>query len=274
MRVLRHACVTVAATVLAAGLAACGSDGTTGTKAAGDAVAGAAAGLDPRAALAASAVVMQRAGNGSLALTAEAGPMAGTAEWQQRTVVDVAAKTESGTRARIIGDEVYLGGGLQTTAVLGGKHWARIEPKDPVVGSMSVMFLTVAQLTNPVLQLSAAAQGGKLTKVGAEAVGGVQTTHYRAVEEVAKLADTLSALGGDQRAAVRQTLDTGGSTLTVDFWINDKQELVQLREYGDKGGESSAVTVTYSGLGAAPKIEAPAAGDVGKGADFAKLFRS
>lgn len=140
------------------------------------------------------------------------------------------------------------------------------------MGPMAGMFLTVTQLSNPVLQLTVAAQVGKPTKVGAEAVGGVDTTHYRAVEDVAKLTEAMSALGNDQRTAVQQTLAAGGNTMTVDFWINGAQELVQLKGYGNKNGEQQAVTVKYSGLGAAPKIEAPAFADVGKSSDFSKLF--
>ncbi|MGV9265355.1 hypothetical protein ACWDRR_11905 [Kitasatospora sp. NPDC003701] len=276
MRIVRLASVAVAATVLAAGLSACSSSGTGGTadtKAAGDAIAGKVADLDPRAALAASAVVMQRAGNGSLTLATDGDTLTGSGDWRQQTLVDLAGKSKGGTRARVLGDDVYLGGGPETTVVLGGRHWAKVGPKDPVVGSMSLVFLTMAQLTNPVLQLSAAAQSGKLTKIGTETVAGGQATHYRAVEDAAKLIESLTMLSADQRAAVKQTLDTGGSTLTVDFWINAGQQLVQLKEYGDKGGEASAVTVGYTGLGAAPKIEAPAASDVGSGADLAKGFK-
>ncbi|MFE2724971.1 hypothetical protein [Kitasatospora sp. NPDC059327] len=279
MRVPRLVSAGVAAAVLAAGLTACGSGGhggggTADVKAAGDAIAGKAADPDPRAALAASAAVMQRAGNGSLTLTTGGDTLTGAGEWRQRTVVDLAGATKSSTKARVLGDEVYLGGGTETTAALGGRHWARIGPKDPIVGSMSVIFLTMAQLTNPVLQLGAAAQSGKVTRIGTETVAGARATHYRAVEDAAKLADGMTALGADQRAAVRQTLDSGGSTLTVDFWINEGRQLVQLKEYGDKAGEASAVTVAYTGLGAAPTIEAPAASDVGTGTDFAGLFHS
>ncbi|MFF1903393.1 hypothetical protein [Kitasatospora sp. NPDC058218] len=277
MRALRLASVAVAAAVLSGGLSACSSGGGTGgtadTKAAGDAIAGKVADLDPRAALAASAAVMQRAGNGSLTVSTESDTLTGAGDWRQQTVVDLAGKDKASTKVRVLGDDVYLGGGPETTVVLGGRHWAKVGPKDPIVGSMSVLFLSMAQMTNPVLQLSAAAQGGKLTKVGTETVGGAQATHFRAVEDTAKLAESLTMLGGDQRAAVQQTLTAGGSTLTVDFWINAGQQLVQLKEYGDKGGEASAVTVTYAGLGAAPKIEAPAAGDIGSGADLAKGFK-
>ncbi|MEV0532261.1 hypothetical protein [Kitasatospora sp. NPDC050463] len=278
MRALRLASVAVAAAVLSGGLSACssggggGTGGTADTKAAGDAIAGKVGDLDPRAALAASAVVMQRAGNGSLTLSTDSDTLTGAGDWRQQTAVDLAGKDKTSTKVRVLGDDVYLGGGPETTVVLGGRHWAKVLPKDPIVGSMSVLFLTMAQMTNPVLQLSAA-QSGKLTKIGTETVGGAQATHYRAVEDTAKVAEGLTMLGGDQRAAVRQTLDAGGSTLTVDFWINSGQQLVQLKEYGDKGGEASAVTVTYAGLGAAPKIEAPAASDVGSGADLAKGFK-
>ncbi|MFF2043912.1 hypothetical protein ACFVVX_26185 [Kitasatospora sp. NPDC058170] len=273
MGAVRLVSVAVTAAVLVAGLSACGSGGKADPKAAGDAVGGKVLDLDPKAALAASALVMQKAGNGSVRIVAQEDNVAGTAEWQHpKSSSDLTGQAEGGTKARIIGDEVFLGGGPKVTAGLGGKHWARGDAKDPLVGPMAGMFLTMAQMINPVLQLTAAAQAGKPEKLGSETVEGVQTTHYRAVEDTAKLAEGLAALGADQRASVQKALEAYGKTLTVEFWINAKQELVRLKEYGDKGGEKASVIVTYSGLGAAPKIETPAAGDVAGAADFTKII--
>ncbi|AUY51290.1 hypothetical protein [Streptomyces sp. CB01881] len=271
MRALRLASVAVTAAVLVGGLAACG-DGKADTKSSEDPAAGKASGLEPKAALAASAVVMEKAANGNVELALPDNSMTGTAQWKQRTDIDVAGKGKASTKTRVVGDDIFLGGGPDVTAALAGKHWAKVTPQDPGVGPMAGMFLTVTQLSNPVLQLTVAAQAGKPTKVGAEAVGGVQTTHYRAVEDVAKLTEAMTALGSEQRAAVQQTLAAGGNTMTVDFWINGTQELVQLKGYSNKNGEQQAVTVKYSGLGTAAKIEAPAFGDVGKSSDFSRLF--
>ncbi|GAA2841260.1 hypothetical protein RMN57_17020 [Kitasatospora sp. CM 4170] len=275
MRALRLGAVVVTSAVLVAALAACGSSGKsdagTDPKSAADAIAGQVADLDPKAALAASALVMQKAGNGSISVVTPEDTGTGAADWRQKLAVDLSGQGSGGTKARVVGDDLYLGGG-PATAALGGKHWARTDPKDPLLGPTAGVFLTTAQMVNPVLQLTVAAQAGKPTKVGPETVDGVQTTHFHAVEDAAKLVEGLGALSADQRAAVQKTLAEDGKTLTVDLWINAKQELVQLKEYGDKGGEKSTVTVKYSGLGAAPKIEAPAASDVGKAADLAKLF--
>ncbi|MFD0272411.1 hypothetical protein ACFVHB_00705 [Kitasatospora sp. NPDC127111] len=271
MRTLRLASVAVTAAVLVSGLTACGSDGKAGTKAAGDAAPGKALELDPKAALAASALVMQKFGNGSVELVLPEDTMAGAAQWKQGTDLDLTGRGKATTKVRVLGDDVYLGS-AEKTAGAGGKHWAKVGPKDKLIGPMAGMFLTTAQVTNPVLQLTVAAQTGSPAKVGPETVGGAQTTHYHAVEDAAKITEALAALGADQRAAVQQTLAVSGNTLTVDFWINAKQELVQLREYGDKAGEKQAVTVTYSGLGSAPRIEAPAAAEVGSGADFSKIL--
>ncbi|WP_406199606.1 hypothetical protein OH807_17385 [Kitasatospora sp. NBC_01560] len=274
MRALRHASVAVTAAVLLTGLTACGSDGKPVAKAdataAGDAVAAQVADLDPKAALTAAALVMQKAGNGNIQLTTPDEVGTGTADWRDRTAVDVTGKT--GNKMRVVGDDLYLGGGPNVTAVLGGKHWAKADPKDPVVGPMTGTFLTSAQMVNPVLQLGVAAQAGKPVKVGQETLDGGETTHYRAVEDAAKLIEGLTTLAPDQRAVVQKTLDRDGKTLTVDFWLNAKQELVQLKEYGDKGGVATSVTVKYSGLGTAPAITAPAAGDVGSAAALAKLL--
>lgn len=130
----------------------------------------------------------------------------------------------------------------------------------------------MSQLVNPVVQLTLAAQGGKPVKVGQESLDGVQVTHLRAVEDASAMVAGMPALSADQRAAVQKSLDDDGKTLTVDFWLNGRQELVQYQEYGDKNGEHDAVTVKYSDLGKAARIEAPAATDLGSDADILKLL--
>lgn len=82
----------------------------------------------------------------------------------------------------------------------------------------------------------------------------------------------MPGLTADQRTAVQKSLEEDGRTLTIDFWLNGRQELVQYQEYGDKNGEHDAVTVKYADLGKASKIDAPAATDLGSETDLLKLL--
>ncbi|MEU6233767.1 hypothetical protein [Kitasatospora sp. NPDC047058] len=274
MRALRIAAVAVTAAVLVAGLTACGSDGKAGTKAAGDAAPGKALELDPKAALAASALVMQKAGNATFTVAApdglEARPGAGTANWSgARTAVEYVADGQGQKlKVRMVGGDVYYGVGAAAGAP--GELW--VKATDVVWRAKAGPFvMLLGQTANPVVQL-AAAQSGQISKGGAETVDGVQLTRYRSVEEVATVLAAVPDLTPERRAALQQAVEKNGKTLTVDFWLNAKQELVQYREFGEKDGEQKAVTVKYTGLGSAPKVEAPAENQLGKASDLAKLL--
>ncbi|MFJ8470630.1 hypothetical protein [Kitasatospora sp. NPDC094011] len=278
MRAVRLASTVATAAVLLAALTACGSGKGDNKASAGDgkdagaAAAAAGAPADPKAALAAAALVMQKAGNGKVAMTspdASSPGGSGTADWKDpaKVALDVTGDMEGKKlKIRVIGADAYIGS--DDAAALQGKHWIQVPNSEEMGGAFAVM----GQMMNPVTQLTIAAAGGKPSKVGQESVDGVQTTHLRAVEDTATLVAGMTSLTPEQRQSVQKTLEEDGKTLTVDFWLNDKQELVKYQEYGDSNGASKAVTVKYSDLGKGGKVEAPAAGDLGSQADLLKLF--
>ncbi|MEV7021322.1 hypothetical protein [Kitasatospora sp. NPDC093558] len=280
MRAVRLASAVVTAAVLVGGLSACGSSGKSGndakggdTKAAGDPVAGALAG-DPKTALAAAALVMQKAGNGKVAMVAPDGSThtggSGTADWKDpgKTSVDLTGEMDTKKmRIRVVGTDAYLGAGDAEAAAIGGKHWVKM----PAGNEMGDGLLLMSQMLNPVVQLTLAA-ANKPTKVGQEAVDGTQATHIRSVEDASTMVAGMTGLSPEQRQAVQKTLEQDGKNITVDLWLDAKQQLVQFQEFGDKNGEHDAVTIKYTGLGSAGKIEAPAATDLGNPADILKLL--
>ncbi|MER7579499.1 hypothetical protein [Kitasatospora sp. NPDC097691] len=277
MRAVRLASAVATAAVLLGAVTACSSKGGNDAKAGdakggGDPIAAALAG-DPKGALAASALVMQRAGNGKVSMVAPddtKGGGTGDADWKDpgKASVDLAGDMAGKKlRIRVVGADAYLGGD-DAAAALGGKHWVKL----PAGNEAGDGFRAAAQMLNPVVVLTVAAQSGKPSKVGQESLKGTQTTHLRAVEDTSALVAGMSALPEDQRKAVQKTLEEDGKTLTFDFWLNAKQELVQYQEYGDTNGAKDAVTVTYSDLGKAAAITAPAAADLGSEADLLKLL--
>ncbi|MFE7528905.1 hypothetical protein ACFU7Y_24775 [Kitasatospora sp. NPDC057542] len=285
MRALRLASTVATAAVLLGAVTACGSSGGSDTKPGdtkggdaksgdakvGDPLAAALAG-DPKAALAASAVVMQKAGNGKVTMVPSNPDNpggTGDADWKDpaKTAVDLAGDMGGKKlRIRVIGTDAYLGGDEAATA-LGGKRWVKLSSDET-----GDSFRAAGQMMNPVVLLTVAAQSGKLSKVGQETVDGVQTTHLRAEQDTSAVVAGMSSLPADRRQAVQKALEEDGKTLTIDFWLNGKQELVQYQEYGEKNGSKDAVTVKYANLGKAAAIAAPAAGDLGNEADLLKLL--
>lgn len=280
MRAVRLASAVATTAVLLGAVTACGSskggnDAKAGdAKGGGDPIAAALTG-DPKAALAASALVMQKAGNGKVSMVAPddaKGGGTGDADWKDPAKAAVDLVGDMGgkkLRIRVVGPDAYLGGD-DAAAVLGGKHWVKL----PAGNEAGDGFRAAGQMLNPVVLLTVAAQSGKPTKVGQEDLKGTPTTHLRAVEETSTLVAGMSGLPEEQRKAVQKTLEEDGKTLTFDFWLNAKQELVQYQEYGDTNGAKEAVTVTYSDLGKAAAITAPAAADLGNQAELLKLLGS
>ncbi|WP_031063161.1 hypothetical protein [Streptomyces sp. NRRL WC-3742] len=275
---MRIASAVVAATVLFGTATACGSSKSNDQKTAsvGDAASAAPAAAkpdgDPKAQLTASALVMQKAGNSKVEVD-EAGdpdPSTGDAHWNNpsKPAVDLTSKTDGKPlHLRVVGADAYLGTEALGAKAPSGKTWMRMPATSALGGGLQVAALMV----NPVVQLTVAAQSGKLTKLDPEDVGGAKATHIRATEDSSVLIAGMTGLSAEQHAAVQRVVELEGKTLTVDFWINDKLELVKLQEHGDAKGSQDPTTVKYSGLGKAAPVEAPAAKDVADG-DLSKLL--
>ncbi|MFI6153343.1 hypothetical protein ACIBCA_11680 [Kitasatospora sp. NPDC051170] len=279
MRAVRIASAVVAATVLFGTATACGSSKSNDQKTAsvGDAASAAAPAAakpdgDPKAVLTASALVMQKAANGKVEVdeSGDPDPSTGDAHWNNpsKPAVDLTNKTDGKPfHLRVVGPDAYLGTEALGAKAPSGKAWVRMPATSALGGGLQVAALMV----NPVVQLTVAAQSGKLTKLDQEDVGGAKATHIRATEDSSVLIAGMTGLSAEQRAAVQRVIELEGKTLTVDFWINDRMELVKLQEHGDAKGSQDPTTVKYSGLGKAAPVEAPAAKDVGDG-DLSKLL--
>ncbi|WP_380282937.1 hypothetical protein [Kitasatospora purpeofusca] len=280
--------VTVAVAVLSGGLTACGSAGgdseggpsqaatTTpgGAVTSSGAAAGKAAELDPKAALAASAEVMRKAGSSRYTLSApdglEAKPGTGFANWATRpaAIEYLVDAPNARIRVRVVGNEAYMGPTEQAAAGAGEQvFWV----KSPFLMWRRPFYPQLAMAMDPVNQLTLA-RAGRLSTVGTETLDGAEVTHYRAVADVAAVLAAIPDLTEEHRPHVEAALKKSGETFTLDLWLNAKQELVRFRQFGAKDGEDKAVTVTYSALGTAPAMTTPADNDLRKSPDLDKFL--
>ncbi|MFF0391877.1 hypothetical protein ACFYS8_24800 [Kitasatospora sp. NPDC004615] len=269
MRALR----TVAVTCLAAGLlTACGSSGsgssTADAKPGSTASDGAAAGkgadgganLGAKETLLASAAVMEKAGSAKLAVTGEA---AGTGEFVWKAPKSFLLNTKSegqDTKVLFVGDVMYVGAGASLAQLAGGKTWMKIDPKDDAQGAPgggdAVGKASSLELMDPAVQLAVAAPTA--VESGTETVEGQFCKHYRSDIPVDALVEKLQ-LKPELKTKVLDELKKKGSTITVEFWINAKNELVQQSGTGQATGFSK---ITYSDLGSVQPTKAPADSEV------------
>ncbi|MER5642387.1 hypothetical protein ABT095_36300 [Kitasatospora sp. NPDC002227] len=306
MRNVRTAAAMVVAAVLVSGLAACGSaaggkDQAKSAAASGASSAASAAGsgsaapsggasgsagggaavktdgLGAKELLLASATVMEKAGSAKLTMTGSTPGASGTGvySWKAPAAFQLTLNTSEGPgKLLVTADQLYLGVDDETAADMGGKHWLKLDPKaagqgapgGEDAGSLTAMLQTL----NPAVQLTANALGGKLSKVGAEQVGGVATTHLRSELPVESLVNGMPGLGEDVKKLVIGTLKKNRASVTTDFWISGNGELVQQTSDNVGNGSKDPVTVGYGALGSAATVTAPAPGDVMSFADMLK----
>lgn len=306
MRTLRIASAVVVSTALIGALSACGGSAKPGDAAAGasaPASAGAASGAAPggasaaadgatagapapaggkeqapKEALTAAAAVMAKAGTAKLVLTGDKPEdlTSGVLSWKSPQALQIST-TEDGEEVKMlfVGDVMYLGLSSEMAQLFAGKKWMKVDPGAAPgsapgaadAGAFSGMLVTL----DPAVELAANAQAGKVSKVGAEKIDGVDTVHYRSTVAAKDLVAAMSGASEASRASLLKEL-TGEPTF--DFWINGKNELVQLggsQLNPGKGAASATGTVKYTELGTAVAPAAPAAAEV---ADMAELLKS
>lgn len=169
----------------------------------------------------------------------------GTADFErngQRAIVVVQAHADGKsytTTAQYAGGELYMNvPGAHSSSVAHGKKWIEYDVDD-VEAALGVKL---SSLSTPGTSSSAPSQqlaylravGGAVTRLGAQQVQGIPTTHYRATIDWERYPERVPA---SQRAAARASVAvlerlTGSSEQTVDVWIDAehrvrREELVE-----------------------------------------------
>ncbi|MCC9310724.1 hypothetical protein LN042_27250 [Kitasatospora sp. RB6PN24] len=124
-------------------------------------------------------------------------------------------------------------------------------------------YAELADQLDPLQAVTAAAAAGDLRLVGEELLGEVPVGHWAASTTVsgyaAAEADLLSPARRDRLAAA---LGTGGVTaLTLDLWLNDRDQLVRLRRTGSGPQGVLDQLIEYRDYGGRLAAPAPPEGD-------------
>lgn len=154
-------------------------------------------------------------------------------------------------------DAVTADSVLYLHAGLLGAGWYRVTPGD--AGDAGALLAD--GFIDPAQQLSLLEQtGADVTRVGEETINGQETTHYRAVVDVAGLAEK----NGADASRLEQLKDAGITTVPVDAWAGADGRLARMSlELGGAGtsgilaGGTVKVTADYSDYGKAVDVTVP-----------------
>jgi hypothetical protein len=275
-RLPRSFAASLAASVLAFGLAACGSSGTGSSSVAV---------VGP---LADAAAVTSQAGGAHMSLSAsiQAGAlpspvtMSGGGYFNYAshegklaiTLAGLPANEVTGSSASIEEildrNDIYVGSSLFAGKLPGGARWMKLD----IARFGQAAGIDPSQLlggqSNPAQLLEyLKASGGAVQIAGHEAVRGVPTTHYRGTVDLAKAAAAVShGASSSARAALEKSIaKLGVGSVPVDVWV-DSHRLVRriaLAFSAPAGGQQLGLhmTIELFDFGATPAVTAPAASE-------------
>jgi hypothetical protein len=139
------------------------------------------------------------------------------------------------------GTILYVKSPLLAAAIPPGKTWLKVDLKK--AGKAGGVDLSTLTAQDPAQALTYLRSLKGVTKIGAEQVDGVSTTHYRAQIDVAKLSPAAAAQVG---------------AATYDVWVGDDGYIHRVRVVASSGAKVTA-TSDLSDFGAAVKVTVPTA---------------
>ncbi|WP_406113399.1 hypothetical protein [Kitasatospora purpeofusca] len=278
MAVRQRLAAVVAAAVLAGGLSGCG--GADGPAPGGSSSGSGAPSPTPSSAsptwpakptdrsphgvLLSAQLAMQTARRAKVSYRLGSDAGSGPLFWQPKTALQVKRSTPAAAEQLIVVDTVaYEGGDAATAARLGGRHWERFAGAPGPDGHREIPYAGLIDLLNPVVALAAATADGTTAQyVGEEKFEDSTVEHYRVSTDAARYAAAQTQLGQTRREGLRAALAPGGSaSLTLDLWLNDKDQLVRLQRTGVGDSGRLDDSVLYTEPGGPLSAQAPAESD-------------
>ena len=277
MAVRRRMTAGVAVVLLAGMLAGCtGGSGTPASSSTPSAPSSASASptdvakptdRSPHGVLLSAQIAMQTARRAKITYRLGQDSAAGLLFWQPKTALQIKRSTPGTAEQLIVMDTTaYQGGDEATAARLSGRHWEKFSGATGPDGHREVPYAGLVDQLNPVVALAAATAVSDPGLVGEEKLDDTTVEHYRVTTTAAQYAAAQSQLSAARRQGLEAALAPGGSTsLTLDLWLNDKDQVVQLRRTGVGPEGSADDTVLYSDFGGALSLQAPAETDTADG---------
>ncbi|GAA1069321.1 MULTISPECIES: hypothetical protein [Kitasatospora] len=185
--------------------------------------------------------------------------VAGLLFWAPKTVLQL--KRPGTTEEVVVLDTTaYRGGDAATASRLGGRHWEKFTGVPGTDGQRAVPYADTVDRLNPVVALTAAVAAPAPERIGAEEIDDTAVVHYRVATTVADYAEAQTQLPPARRAALRTALGDGG-VITLDVWLNDRDQPVQLQRTGSGAAERISDTLRFDEFGGPLSVQAPAESD-------------
>lgn len=129
-------------------------------------------------------------------------------------------------------------------------------------GHREIPYAGLIDLLNPVEALAAAtADGIEAQYLGEEKFEDSAVEHFRVTTDAERYAAAQVQLGQARRDGLRAALAPGGSvSLTLDLWLNDKDQLVRLQRTGTGASGRADDAVLYSDFAGDPLGAGPGRG--------------
>ncbi|MFB7090295.1 hypothetical protein [Streptomyces sp. NPDC056296] len=198
--------------------------------------------------------------------TGEPISMDGTYSWGDGYALDVEMDAEAAqmqeltdsptVRTLFVDGAYYYDIDPQPAGPLAGKEWMKIDGSAVFGESGAAAMSGGGGGASPADSMKGLKYASDVEDLGKETVNGKSTTHYRAVldqEDMGKFKEAFSGADSMLDSA------TGGSSITMDIWVGDKDLPVRLKqEFG-----AMEVTMDFDKFGATKEIVAPPAGQTG-----------
>jgi predicted small lipoprotein YifL len=168
----------------------------------------------------------------------------------------------SGGAATVVydGHVMYMKMPLLTSALPGNKPWVKIDLA--TAARAAGVDLGSFKAVDPKQGLQQLLASSDTKKVGTDTIDGVETTHYRAVVDVANAAKLPAA----QRRALRQFLKGMDGHAPVDVWIDTdgrvRRESMNFNSGAGLQHTETSVTMNFTDFGAPVDVTVPAPAEV------------
>ncbi|BFV58748.1 lipoprotein [Kitasatospora sp. CMC57] len=175
--------------------------------------------------------------------------------WAPKTVLTV-KYPDTAEQLIVLDTTAYRGGDPATAERTGGRHWEKFTAPG---GQREIPYAGLVDRINPMVALTAAVAAESPRLIGEEELGEATVQHYRLTVGVDRYVAAQTLLPAGRQQALQAALSAGGAhQLTLDLWLNDKDQLVQLRRSSEGGPDD---TMTYKNLGGPLSVQAPAESD-------------